>query len=127
MCIRDSFEASKKTLDSVFASEVSPDDHALAADQVEVIVNWVEIVHDLQSQAGRIAKDEVTLGYATCLGLEVMKNLTPIDYNLNLISGESLVVRRDLAGEDRIQSLLTCLKERVALKAAEYEELTLCF
>ena len=72
-------------------------------------------------------KDEATLGYATCLGLEVMNDLTPVDYNLNLVSGESLVVRRDVAGEDRIQILLTCLKERIALKAAEYEELTLCF
>ena len=72
-------------------------------------------------------KDEATLGYATCLGLEVMNDLTPIDYDLNLISGESLVVRRDLAGEDRIQSLLACLKERVARKAAEHEELTPCF
>ena len=59
--------------------------------------------------------------------LEVMNDLTPIDYDLNLISGESLVVRRDLAGEHRIQSLLACLKERVALKAAEHEELTPCF
>ena len=72
-------------------------------------------------------KDEATLGYATCLGLEVMNYLTPVDYNLNLISGESLVVRRDLAGQDRIQSLLACLKERVARKAAKHEELTLCF
>ena len=55
------FEASKKTLDSVFASEVSPDDQALAADQVEVIVNWGEIVHDLQPQAGRIAKGDFIL------------------------------------------------------------------
>ena len=61
-------------------------------------------------------KDEATLCYATRLGLEVMKDLTPLDYDLNLISGESLVTRRDLAGENRIQSLLACLKERVPAK-----------
>ena len=56
-----------------------------------------------------------------------MKDLTPIDYDLNLISGESLVIRRDLAGENRIQSLLACLTERVSRKAAQHEELRLCF
>ena len=48
-------------------------------------------------------KDQITLSYATCLGLEVMQNLTVIDYDLNLIGGESLVVKRSLARSEKIQ------------------------
>jgi len=68
-------------------------------------------------------EDQVTLCYATCLGLEVMKNLSVLNYDLGLMSGESLVVRRDLVDEVRIQELLSCLKKRVLLKAKVHKDL----
>ena len=55
-------------------------------------------------------KDEATLCYATCLGLEVMKDLTPLDYDLNLISGESLVIRRDLVAKTESRACLPASK-----------------
>ena len=42
-----------------------------------------------QQWEGKI-EDQITLSYATCLGLEVMENPTTLDYDLELNSGESL-------------------------------------
>ena len=58
-------------------------------------------------------EDQTTLSYATCLGLEVMKNLSILDYDLNLTSGESLVVKKSLIDNEKVQSLLLCLKRRI--------------
>ena len=67
--------------------------------------------------------DQVTLGYATCLGLEVMKNLTVLNYDLDLMSGESLVIKKQLVDNAKIQSLLTVLKNRIIEKSKKHPEL----
>ena len=71
-------------------------------------------------------EDQTTLSYATCLGLEVMKNLTVIDYDLNLTSGESLVVKKNLMDHEKIQSLVSLLKRRIIEKAKIHSELIPC-
>ena len=68
-------------------------------------------------------EDEVTLSYATCLGLEVMENLSTLNYDLNLTSGESLVVKKELIDNQKIQSLLSCLKKRITEKSKVHSEL----
>ncbi len=72
-------------------------------------------------------EDQLTLSYATCLGLEVMKDLAILNYDLNLISGESLIVKKSLIDNRKIQSLASCLKERVIEKSKIYDELVPCF
>ena len=71
-------------------------------------------------------EDQATLSYATCLGLEVMKNLTVINYDLNLISGESLIVKKSLIDNEKIQSLVSHLKRRILNKAKIHNELISC-
>ena len=68
-------------------------------------------------------EDQLTLSYATCLGLEVMKNLSVLDYDLNLTSGESLVVKKNLVDNQKIQLLLSCLRKRVIEKSKIHDEL----
>lgn len=72
-------------------------------------------------------EDQATLSYATCLGLEVMENLSVLDYDLDLTSGESLIVKKNLIDNEKVQSLLLCLKKRVIEKSKIYDELELCF
>ena len=72
-------------------------------------------------------EDQITLSYATCLGLEVMENLIVLDYDLDLTSGESLIVKRSLMDNEKVHSLLSCLKERILKKAKIHNELTPCF
>ena len=72
-------------------------------------------------------EDQLTLSYATCLGLEVMENLTILDYDLNLTSGESLVMKKSFAEHTQIQSLLLCLKKRILEKSKVHDDLTPCF
>ena len=72
-------------------------------------------------------EDQITLSYATCLGLEVMENLSVLDYDLDLTSGESLIVKRGLMDNEKVHSLLSCLKERILKKAKIHNELTPCF
>ena len=72
-------------------------------------------------------EDQATLSYATCLGLEVMENLSVLDYDLDLTSGESLIVKRSLMNSEKVHSLLSCLKKRVIKKSKIYDELALCF
>ena len=72
-------------------------------------------------------EDQATLSYATCLGLEVMENLSVLDYDLDLTSGESLIVKKNLIDNEKVQSLLSCLKKRVIEKSKIYDELELCF
>ena len=72
-------------------------------------------------------EDQTTLSYATCLGLEVMENLSVLDYDLDLTSGESLIVKRSLIDNEKIHSLLSYLKERILEKAKIHNELTPCF
>ena len=69
-------------------------------------------------------EDQITLSYATCLGLEVMENLIVLDYDLDLASGESLIVKRSLMDNEKVHSLLSCLKERILKKAKIHNELT---
>lgn len=72
-------------------------------------------------------EDNVTLCYATCLALEVMTNLEVINYDLELVSGESLVVRKEFANTKRIAELLTKLQCRVMEKSLMHPDLTPCF
>ena len=72
-------------------------------------------------------EDQATLNYATCLGLEVMENLSVLDYDLDLTSGETLIVKKNLIDNEKVQSLLLCLKKRVIEKSKIYDELELCF
>ena len=65
-------------------------------------------------------EDQVTLCYGTCLALEVMPELTILDYDLELVSGESLLVRRDLLSQPMIKELLAILKKRVQQKAKHH-------
>ena len=71
--------------------------------------------------------DNSTLCYATCLALEVMENLEVIDYDLELVSGESLVFLREFADTKIMSDLLTRLKHRVREKSCIHKDLTLCF
>ena len=72
-------------------------------------------------------EDQITLSYATCLGLEVMENLSVLDYDLNLTSGESLVVKKSLVENTEIQSLLSCLQKRIIEKSKVHDDLAPCF
>ena len=69
--------------------------------------------------------DQVTLTYANCLALEVMKGLKVLPFDLGLISGESLVVRTDLLPQPKILALLSTLRRRIAMKAKEIPEIAL--
>lgn len=68
-------------------------------------------------------QDQVTLSYATSLALAVMPGLIPLDFDLGLVSGESLVTRRDVAEEPTIQQLLLTLRQRVDHLATLHEDL----
>ena len=67
--------------------------------------------------------DQVTLSYATCLGLALWPGLTPLHFDLGLTSGEALVVRRDVLGEEPIQALLQTLRQRTLELSALHPEL----
>ena len=56
-----------------------------------------------------------------------MKNLTVLNHDLDLISGESLVIKKQLIDNAKIQSLLTVLKNRIIEKSKKHPELTLSF
>lgn len=71
-------------------------------------------------------QDNLTLCYATCLALEVMTNLEKINYDLELVSGESLVILREFADTKIISDLLTHLKRRVKEKSHIHKDLTPC-
>lgn len=68
-------------------------------------------------------EDQITLSYATRLGLEAMENLTILYYDLELNSGVSLVVKKSLLDNEKIQSLLSCLKKRIIKKAKIHNKL----
>lgn len=68
-------------------------------------------------------EDQVSLTYATCLGLDIWPNLVRLEYDLGLISGESLVVRRDVFNHDPIQALLSRLRQRTRELSVRYPEL----
>ena len=70
-------------------------------------------------------EDQVTLAYASCLALEVMPGLVPLNFDLGLTSGESLLICRGLKEQPKIQALLDALRSRLAEKAAVYPELQL--
>ena len=94
--------------------------------------------HGLWSTSARMKKykpekwegrtqDNSTLCYATCLGLETMGGLEKINYDLGLISGESLVVLREFANEEKILQLLKNLQHRVMEKSRIHPDLLPCF
>ena len=66
------------------------------------------------------------MAYASCLALEVMPGLVPLNFDLGLTSGESLLICRGLKEQPKIQALLAfALRSRLAEKAAVYPELQL--
>ena len=69
------------------------------------------------------SEDAVTLSYATSLGLTVMPNLKPLDYDLGLTSAESLVVRRDVLEQPAIQALMSILRHRCELLVEQFPDL----
>ena len=71
------------------------------------------------------SEDAVTLSYATSLGLTVMPNLKPLDYDLGLTSAESLVVRLDVLEQPAIQALLSILRHRCELLVEQFPDLRL--
>jgi hypothetical protein len=56
-----------------------------------------------------------------------MENLSVLDYDLDLTSGESLIVKKSLTDNEKVQTLLSCLKKRVIEKTKIYNELEPCF
>ena len=68
-------------------------------------------------------QDQVTLSYATPLALAMMPGLVRLDFDLGLISGESLVIRRDVVEERAVQVLLTTLRERIEQLAKRHADL----
>lgn len=90
--------------------------HGLWSAEARTKKNWKELCEEK-------IEDQTTLSYATCLGLEVMENLSVLDYDLNLTSGESLVVKKSLMNSEKVHSLILCLKERILKKAQTHDEL----
>lgn len=52
-----------------------------------------------------------------------MPGLVRLDFDLGLISGESLVIRRDVVEERAVQVLLTTLRERIEQLAKRHADL----
>lgn len=71
------------------------------------------------------SEDEVTLTYATSLGLTVMPQLQRLDYDLGLTSAESLVVRRDVLDQPAIQALLKVVRHRCERLIERFPDLKL--
>jgi DNA-binding transcriptional LysR family regulator len=57
--------------------------------------------------------DQVTMSFGNCVSTGLMPHLVTLDRDLNLISGQALVVRRDVAEQGAIQQLLELLRSRV--------------
>lgn len=65
-----------------------------------------------QDWEGRCA-DQVTMSVGNCVGRLFQPDLVPLDWDLELISGQALVVHRDVAEQGAIQLLLELLRRRV--------------
>ena len=70
-------------------------------------------------------EDQVTLTYASSLALQAMPGLVRLDYDLGLISGETLVVRRDLQHQPSLQELKAWLVHRCESLAGQFPDLQL--
>ena len=70
-------------------------------------------------------EDQVTLTYASSLALQAMPGLVRLDYDLGLISGEALVVRRDLQHQPSLQELKAWLVHRCESLAGQFPDLQL--
>ena len=68
-------------------------------------------------------EDQVTLTYASSLALQAMPGLVRLDYDLGLVSGEALVMRRDLQEQLPLQELKTCLVHRCEGLAGQFADL----
>jgi DNA-binding transcriptional LysR family regulator len=60
---------------------------------------------------GRCA-DQVSMSYGQTLSQRLAPELVPLDWDLQLFSGEALVVRRDIAEAGPVQQLLATLQQR---------------
>jgi DNA-binding transcriptional LysR family regulator len=77
--------------------------------------------YDPADWEGRCA-DGVTLTYGTSLTESLQPVTTPLDWDLGLITGEALVVRRDLMERPAIQALAEALTRRARCVAARFAD-----
>ncbi|QVL54149.1 MAG: LysR family transcriptional regulator [Cyanobium sp. M30B3] len=86
---------------------------------------WRQEVHfqryDQDDWEGR-SRDGVTLLYGNSLTERLMPCTIRLDWDLQLISGDALVVRRDVADQPAIQQLAACLQVRSRLIAAQFAD-----
>jgi DNA-binding transcriptional LysR family regulator len=73
---------------------------------------------------GRTA-DQLTLGFGNCLNHQLSPELVAIDWDLELVSGEALVVRRDVAHHGPILNCLQALQQRARRLQEQHPELEL--
>jgi DNA-binding transcriptional LysR family regulator len=83
---------------------------------------WTDAVrmsrYDSASWEG-LCEDQITLTYGQCLSQAISKDpLAILDWDLGLLSGEALVISRDVAHTSGIQMLLAILQSRAAAVAA---------
>lgn len=80
--------------------------------------------YDPTSWEGRCA-DGVTLTYGQSLTEALQPITTRLDWDLGLITGEALVVRRDLIDQPGIQQLVEHLQQQARLVAARFDDVEL--
>jgi DNA-binding transcriptional LysR family regulator len=86
---------------------------------------WRETVdlqrYDPKDWEGR-CEDGVTLLYGTSLTEQLAPGTAQLDWDLDLISGDALVVRRDLAEQPAIQQLAAILRTRARTIARQFTD-----
>lgn len=73
---------------------------------------------------GRCA-DQVTMSYGNTVSQTLSPHVVPLDWDLGITGGQSLVVRRDVAEEGPIQTLLELLRRRTAALQRDHPVLEL--
>jgi hypothetical protein len=77
--------------------------------------------YDPDDWEGR-SRDGVTLLYGNCLTETLMPCTTRLDWDLQWIPGDALVVRRDVAEQPAIQQLAAILQARARAIAGRFAE-----
>jgi hypothetical protein len=78
--------------------------------------------YDRSSWEG-LCEDKVTLVYGQCLSQHISgQSLVPLEWDLGLISGEAVVVRRDVLDTVGIQQMLGLLRSRAVHVAASHQD-----
>ncbi|MEB3361513.1 MAG: hypothetical protein VKI42_05245 [Synechococcaceae cyanobacterium] len=73
---------------------------------------------------GRCA-DHVTMSFGNTVSQRLSPQLVPLDWDLGIIGGQSLVVRRDIADTGPIQIVLELLRRRAAALQSRHPQLEL--